>query len=70
MATHSSILGQNSMDRGTWRATVHRISKSQTTEATKYMQHRSLRERKARPQTSSSKKLVSRIYYVIEQFFK
>ena len=31
MATHSSILaGKNPMDRGTWRATVHEVSKSQT----------------------------------------
>ena len=31
MATHSSILGQNSMDRGAWRA---RIAKSRMTEVT------------------------------------
>ena len=29
MATHSSIL-ENPMDRGTWQATVHGITKSQT----------------------------------------
>ena len=28
MATHSSILGlENPMDRGTWRATDHRVAK-------------------------------------------
>ena len=30
MATHSSILAWNPMDRGAWRATVHRVAKSQT----------------------------------------
>ena len=31
MATHSSILAWRSpMDRGTWRATVHRVEKSRT----------------------------------------
>ena len=31
MATHSSVLAwRNSMDSGVWKATVHRISKSQT----------------------------------------
>ena len=31
MATHSCILGlENSMDRGAWRAIVHRVAKSQT----------------------------------------
>ena len=31
METHSSILAwKNPMDRGTWQATVHRISKSWT----------------------------------------
>ena len=31
MATHSNILGQeNSMDRGTWQATFHGVTKSQT----------------------------------------
>ena len=31
MATHSSILAWRiSMDRGAWRATVHRVAKSQT----------------------------------------
>ena len=31
MATHSSILAwKNSVDRGTWQATVHVVSKSQT----------------------------------------
>ena len=35
MATHSSILGlENSMDRGTWQATVHRVEKSDATAAT------------------------------------
>ena len=30
-ATHSSILAlENPMDRGAWRATVHRVTKSQT----------------------------------------
>ena len=31
MATHSSILAwRNPMDRGAWRAAVHRVTKSQT----------------------------------------
>ena len=31
VATHSSILAWRiSMDRGAWRATVHRVAKSQT----------------------------------------
>ena len=30
MATHSSILAGKFMDRGAWRATVHRVTKSQT----------------------------------------
>ena len=31
MATHSSILAlENPMDRGAWRATVHRVTKSWT----------------------------------------
>ena len=30
MATHSSILVKNYMDRGAWRAIVHRIKKSVT----------------------------------------
>ena len=31
MATHSTILAWRiPMDRGTWRATVHRVAKSQT----------------------------------------
>ena len=34
MATNSSILVGESTDRGTWWATVHRVVKSQTTEAT------------------------------------
>ena len=32
MATHSSILAWNPTDRGAWRASVHGVSKSQTTE--------------------------------------
>ena len=33
MATHSSILARrNPMDRGAWRATVHRVTESDTTE--------------------------------------
>ena len=42
MATHSSIHSclQNPMDRGAWRAAVHRVAQSQiTTEATKQQQH-------------------------------
>ena len=27
MATHSNILAENPMDRGTWWATVHRVTK-------------------------------------------
>ena len=30
MATHSSILTDNPMDRGAWWATVHGVAKSQT----------------------------------------
>ena len=30
MATHFSTCRENPMDRGAWRATVHRFSKSQT----------------------------------------
>ena len=30
MATHSSILAWDPMDRGVWRATVHGVTKSQT----------------------------------------
>ena len=31
MATHSSILAwENPMDRGTWRATAHRVARGQT----------------------------------------
>ena len=30
MATNSSILGENPMDRGAWQGTVHRITKSWT----------------------------------------
>ena len=30
MATHSSILLKNPMDRGAWWATVHGVAKSQT----------------------------------------
>ena len=37
MATHSSILAWRiPLDRGAWRATVHSIAESDTTEATKY----------------------------------
>ena len=32
MVTHSSILAENSMDGGGWRATVHRTAKSDITE--------------------------------------
>ena len=28
MAAHSNILTENSMDRGTWQATVHGVAKS------------------------------------------
>ena len=35
MTTHSSILAWRiSMDRGPWRATVHRVTESDTTEVT------------------------------------
>ena len=35
MATHSSILSwENPMDRGAWRATVHRVVESNMTERT------------------------------------
>ena len=30
MATHSSILDRESTDRGAWRSTVHRVTKSRT----------------------------------------
>ena len=30
MATHSSILGENPMDRGAWWATVHGVAESRT----------------------------------------
>ena len=30
MASYSSNLLENSMDRGAWQATVHRVTKSQT----------------------------------------
>ena len=30
MATHSNSCLENSMDRGAWRATVHRVTKSWT----------------------------------------
>ena len=30
MAAHSSVLPENSMDRGAWQATVHQVAKSQT----------------------------------------
>ena len=32
MATHSSILAENSMDRGAWKATVHGVTESKRTE--------------------------------------
>ena len=34
MATHSSILAENPMERGAWRATVQRIAESDMTKAT------------------------------------
>ena len=35
MATHSSVLAWGiPMDRGAWRATVHRVAESDMTEAT------------------------------------
>ena len=30
MAAHSSVLPENSMDRGAWQATVHQVAQSQT----------------------------------------
>ena len=37
MATHSSILAQRiPKDRGAWRATVHEVTESDTTEATQH----------------------------------
>ena len=30
MATHTSILAWNPMDRGAWRPTVHRVAQGQT----------------------------------------
>ena len=30
MATHSSILMENPMDRGAWQAMVHRVAESRT----------------------------------------
>ena len=30
MATHSSILAENPVDRGAWRAIVHAVAKSRT----------------------------------------
>ena len=40
LATHTSILamGRIPMDRGTWRATVHRVTESDRTEATQHME--------------------------------
>ena len=34
MATHSRVLLENPVDRGAWRATVHRVAESDTTEVT------------------------------------
>ena len=44
MATHSRILSclENPMDRGTWPATVHRVTKSQTRLKRLSMQHAQL----------------------------
>ena len=40
MATHSSILGlENSMERGAWQVTVHRVSKHQTRLSTLTLTH-------------------------------
>ena len=40
VASHSSILAwRNPRTRGAWRATVHRVAQSDTTEATKQQQH-------------------------------
>ena len=37
MATHSSIVAwKKPMDRGAWQAIVHRVSESDTTEATQH----------------------------------
>ena len=41
MATHSNSCLENSMDRGAWRATVHRVVKSQT--GLKRLQERNVR---------------------------
>ena len=43
MATHSSILAWRiTMDRGAWRATVHRVAESDMTEVTFYTCRRAL----------------------------
>ena len=38
MATHSSILAWNPMDRGAWQATIHRVTKRQTCWVTEHSQ--------------------------------
>ena len=46
MATHSSILAwKNSMDRGAWRATVHRITRVGQDLATKPPPNKRFRDR-------------------------
>ena len=34
MATHSSALAENPMDRGAWRPMAHRVTEAHVTEAT------------------------------------